>query len=442
MEFSKNNQITYNGKRYYFFALFDTADFKPVVIELKNIQLFKFENQLNQLVSSAELTFLDQYGMIDRLLLRQDVTCKIIFYEIKQKDNVDNSDAIELPNYDEYLELYFVVNNFQILNRINGDITYKAYLIHSNIIRFLQNINYTNYGNNKAKKNILNILFNCYAQAGLKFGLQAVEYNNCNINIDYITHDNDNLFTVTHYLMDKMFYYRDYEQSIKFIAYNTSTNEYEIIDLNTVDTAPEVTTCMISPFNNSNESLTTETPIQLATVVNSTLIDSYKAQVTTNFFEFNSDKNRFQQWALQNNTIRNVLNTLDATSANDKKKRFNVNLLKIDSNIQRSGNYWNNDYNIYYNLTKTLLEQNTLIINKPGVISTHLGSRCVVTIDRNKPINDQENKEKAKQEAERYKGFEGVWYIGKITFLVRPSAQDKNYFSQNLTLFRNNVEII
>lgn len=442
MEFSQNNQITFNGKRYYLFVqfLYNGSTVNTHILEIKNIEYVKIETQLNQLVSTAEIKFLDQRGFIDRLLLRQDVTCRILFHEIKQKGS-NTTDAVELVNYDEYIELYFLVNNFKILDRNNGDITYKAYLTHSNIVRFLQNVNYTNYGDDKHKKNILNILFSCYRQAGLKFGLKSLTYNNCNINIDYITNYNDNLFNVTHYLMDKLFYYRDFEQSLKFIAYNILKNEYEIIDLNSIYNAPEITNCIISPFNNCNEALTTEIPIQLATVVNSTIVDSYKSQVTTNFFEFNNDKNTFKKWTLQNNTIRNILNTTDVVLKNEKKKRFNINLLKIRSDIQRHGSYWNNNYSIYYNLTKTLLEQNTLVINKPGLISTHLGSRCIISIDRSRPINDQADKQIAKEEEERYRGFEGMWFIGKITFLIRPNASDKNYFSQNLTLFRNNLEI-
>lgn len=447
MEFSSSNQLSYNGKRYYLFVTFTAANEKPITLELRNISLVKFENQLNQLVSTAEVTFLDQHGAIDKFILHQDVACKIQFYEVKDKSDQTGLNSVELLNYDEYFDLMFIVNNFQILNRSNGDITYKAYLIQTNIINLLGNVNFTNYGDNKASKNILDILINCYSQVNLKFSKKTKDYNKCNIDVDYITHDNDNIFTVTHYLLDKMFYYRDYESSIKFIGFNQYLNEYEIIDLNTLDTAPEVTTCVISPFNNSNESLTTEAPIQFATIINSSLVDSYKAQVASNFFEYDKDVNTFKRWTLKNETIRDVLNTLDPSiEVKDQRKRYNLNLSKINSSIERFGNYWNNDYSIYHNLTKTMLEQNTLVVNMPGRLSTHVGSRCIVNIDRQKPSNDQTDIQQKKEEENRYKGFEGLWYIGKLTFLVRPQAManesDKNVFSQNLTLFRNNIEII
>jgi hypothetical protein len=109
----------------------------------------------------------------------------------------------------------------------------------------------------------------------------------------------------------------------------------------------------------------------------------------------------------------------------DIHKKFNLNLAKADLNIRRYGSYWNNKYATYRNLTDAMIGQNALIVNVPGSILIRLGGRCNVVIDRRTPTNDEFDKANAKIDNERYRGFEGVWYIGKITTLIQPNNENK-----------------
>ena len=63
----------------------------------------------------------------------------------------------------------------------------------------------------------------------------------------------------------------------------------------------------------------------------------------------------------------------------DQIKDKDFNLEDLNAGVQSRGSYWNNDFNIYGNITRCLLKNNALIIETVGDIQCIPG--CIVTLN-------------------------------------------------------------
>jgi hypothetical protein len=106
------------------------------------------------------------------------------------------------------LNYKFIINKIEILSRNGDNFLYKFHLISFNWYKCIKNISYTTYGSlaNQNKNNILELIKTGFSISGLKLNTENFNtYIQCNVSIDYITENNDNLFSYIKYIMNKLY---------------------------------------------------------------------------------------------------------------------------------------------------------------------------------------------------------------------------------------------
>jgi len=75
------------------------------------------------------------------------------------------------------------------------------------------------------------------------------------VKLNYATQANDNLFTATEYLMDKLYFYGDKDSALKFLYYDWKDDVYSIFDLQNKNTLKDTSTTVLSFFKSNAELL-------------------------------------------------------------------------------------------------------------------------------------------------------------------------------------------
>lgn len=441
MQDFSTSYFNYNGKRYFLNVnlysyetpnnINDDKKYYNFSLNNNNIISLEYSNEFNKLFISGELKYQDNYSIIDKFLDKTFVYIEVIFKEVIQK--FDKDVTIEkLSDTSSFVHKFFV-NSIKILDRQRHVITYQLKLLSVHWFQCMSTVNFTNY--NKKRDSIFNIIKSILMENELNIDTDSFNNTISNIHINYITQKNDNVITSINYLLDKLYYYKEKDNNLKFLVYNCFTNKYQIVTIDNQTTYLGATNIILSMFRSNVEYSSQTEPNEFNTVTKFPKVLVYQNLKSKQFFDFNYNFNKFKDESIDVKEILSYQNTrFNNQNYKEKFTFFNNNKKYLES-----GSYWNNNFNIYINSVKMLLEDSALIVNTTGNILVKPGFLLNITIDRDTKEIENDDLSKLDDMKNKYKLFEGLWIVAKVHDIIVPSILDSNIkrYRQNLVLIRN-----
>ena len=68
-------------------------------------------------------------------------------------------------------------------------------------------------------------------KSGLQVDVESFSKTRANVSINYISRENDNLFTASKFLMHNLYYMPERDTSVKFFVYDPFATKYKLLDL-------------------------------------------------------------------------------------------------------------------------------------------------------------------------------------------------------------------
>lgn len=432
-----NNIFKYNNKTFSFFAMLYTGNNEDTDVraslDCADIEEFVYENKLNSLVLTGHIIYTDKYAYVDKFISQHLAYCKVLFCENLKKN--DNGIVIEKLDESQQFQHTFIITNIRVLSRNQSIIKYQIDLVSNNWFNCIANVKFSNYS--QPKQQIFDILKACIKQNDLQVDDEKFDMVKSQVDLNYITHENDNLFSIAKYLVHKMYYYPTKDTELKFFLYNESTDKYQLFDVTIKQSTTGIYNTILSMFKTNNEGLIQQEPTNIVCFEQ----DYQKTQVFKNFFDFQMhsyslETNQFSVESVKSATTVNYANNkIDADSYQSKfYKMFDTRL-----DHKTYGTFWNNDQDIYGNLLQTLFLNNALVLNMTGEILRKPGSMLVVALDRSMKNVGSEDKKELERIKRQYKAFEGTWFVSKVQHIISPSMQR---YRQQVCLFRNFIPVL
>lgn len=436
-----SNTFYYNGKKYYLLILFnsynDLNNTYETVLNNSDIVSFEYVNELNCLYLKGEIVYKDQKGELDKYLEKNISYVEVRFVEVKEK--IDSSiDVINLDTNTNFLHK-FIIDKIKIENRQNSIITYRLSLVGYNWLKCIKNIHFTNYEttNNSKNKctNIFNIISSILQSADLTINKDSFSYTNTELNINYITSQNDNVITAINYLLRRLYYYYD-EASMKFLTYNEIDDNYGVLNIMNDSTVTNFSEIIISLFNTNYESFTQDEPNQLNSVTKFPKTYSIRSDFQKNIVSYDLNSNQFFTTSFSTKALNTFKNS--RFNSNDIIEKYDY--LENTLDYLDNGSYWNNDFDIYNSTLKTLLEGSSIVVNTCGDITRQPGGIVNINLDKNTSYINNSSLKDFKAYKYKYLTFNGEWFISKVRHIIYPNTLDtstKAKYRQNIVLFRN-----
>lgn len=448
-----NSTFTYDGVKYTFSIIITSYNKRNNIedvdaLDNNFVQKFEYVNTINNLCLEGSIEYIDNYGIIEKLIERPLVFVEVQFIQMTTKS--DNEIVIE--NYDkkEYFRHKFFITSLKILDRKAKSITYKLNLMSANWFNCIKNIDFSNLhiknDKNINNKDIIYIIQSMLRQRELNTDINGSFKNiRSGVLLDYVSNGNDTAFSSINYLLDKMFYYQTKDSSIKFLVYDETNDMYKIISLDKEDSFLGNRLIQLSFFNSNIEGMSNSEGANLNTVTKFPRQQHFINDFNKTMFDYDFNTNSFLNRDLSKKQILNYKNTtVDSKSYQQKFDYFDHEKL-----FQR-GSYWNNDYCIYNNIVKTLIEDTSLVMNTGGMINLKPGYTVSLTIDRDIKYARDDSPEAIKEIMEKYQSFDGLWIVIKTRHMICPGkvTSDENnssdeesesnaYYKQNIVMMRN-----
>ena len=438
MQDFSDNFFLYDGKKYFFSAVIYTytEDTEELNFGLRNSNIVQFEyvNEFNKLFLEGSLTYQDNYGIIDKFLEKSIIYVGVVFARMEQE--FDGEITIEKVSDVHKFTHTFIVNGIKIIKRENHIITYKLSLLSVNWIKCIKNISYSNY--QYEPQPIFDIIKSMLSINELNVDKDTFESVSSPVKLHYITNGNDNTITTINYLLGKLYYYSLKDTCFKFIIYNDTSDKYQILTVTDENTYLGNSSIILSLFKTTIEQMTQEDPNDLNSVTKFPKEHTYENDFAKVFFDFNYNKNEFIDASIKSKSILQFQNNYIATDIYKDKFEFFDNDLAFRSR----GCYWNNDFNIYTNSVKTMIEDSSIVVNTVGEILRKPGYFVQINVDRDSKYIEADDLDKAEDIKNKYKTFEGAWIVSKVRNIIFPSVLEskKKKYRQNLVLGRNYIK--
>lgn len=435
-----HNEFIYNNKCYRFVAhLFSKHSKNPklekIILDTKCITVFEFTNSINQLCLDGSLFYVDKSGIITQYLSESFPFMQVLI----EQYSFDNDGNIQITTDNINLQLDFIVNKIEIVKRKNDKILYKFHLVSTNWYNCNSLIEYTTYDKTDPNdKNILKILQDCFSKTNQQLYTNELQSN---IQLDYITNGNDNLFSITKFLFNKFYTCADNSDEIlKFLVYNIFIRKYDLLDVSTsrknIKTISNIT---LSFLAQQTEDYMYKTNNQLNSILNMSKIDAFNLFQKRTIKSYDYNQNTINEKILSADTIVNYYNGgIDETMQSQPKQQLVSPFLETNTdfselNFNQNVSFWNNTFNVYGKTLEFLIGDNSIAVKTDGNIERLPGDMVNIVLD--KPSNElMEDKQYMDKYNALYSQLDGTWTIGKVTMLMSPS---ESYFKQSLSLFRN-----
>lgn len=429
--FSSQN-YKYAGKTYTFMAYVHIGLVENSTagnyLNNEDILSFQYTNELNSLYLKGEMIYVDKYSIMDKFFQEQSVYCTIT----NVQHEYENDNLFKTTKLSDTLKFYhtFIIDKLQIIERSGNTLTYKMSLVGKNWYNCTANLNYSTY--NTKKTDIFDILKSLIVQSGQVCEPLTSDKIKSGVEIDYITHENDNLLTCFKYLMNKMLYYRTFSESIKFLLYNETTNMYQFFDLIDQELTNGVTTITISMFKSNAEMQFQEQPVNVGSVVKNSQRDIFENIKRNLISEYDYNMNTFNINDVKSKTIVNYLNSRSVSLEDYDNKFYDIT---SELEYTKHGSYWNNETDYYEETFKILNNGNALVVTVDGNIITKPGAFIFINVDRDDPgFTQSEEIQDLENTKQKYRNLEGFWIVGKVRTIISVSG---GVFRQNLVLFKN-----
>ena len=428
----------YNGSKYLFNASVYSyqVDKEQLSFGLDNNSVLSFEyvNEFNKLYIDGTLVYRDVDGVIDKFLEKTVSFVDIVFAKLEQTTDGDLTFEKQSPT-EKFYHTFFI-NNIKILSREGHAITYNISLVSANWLKLSGNIKFSNYG--REPEDVFAIIKSMLASNGLNIDKDTFEAVTTPVKLNYITNGNDNSITSIEYLLGKLYYYSLKDTCMKFIVYNEFKDEYSVFNITDINNLDNYSLVVVSMFKSATENIMQEDPNELNSVTKFPKTSIYQNYFSREFIDYNYNENAFTDKFINTDSIVKYQNQhVDSNIYKDKYDFTDNNI----SYLQR-GCYWNNDFNIYANAVKTLVDSSSIVINTTGEILRKPGHAMQLNVDRDIKYIEGESIDDVRKIKNKYKSIEGAWIASKIRHIVMPSSiqTTKPRYRQNLVLTRNYVK--
>lgn len=129
-------------------------------------------------------------------------------------------------------------------------------------------LDYSNY--KTGQQEIFDIVQTCLVKAGLPVDGDSFRRGSSGIKMNYVTNGNDTFLTILKYLLNRLYYFGDRDQSFKFLLWNYMKNMYQLVDIaksaayaGAIDDMDRI---VLSLFNSAGESGNSPDQQQLGTI--------------------------------------------------------------------------------------------------------------------------------------------------------------------------------
>lgn len=385
----------------------------------------------------GKITYEDIDGSIDRFIDEQFSYCDV---QLTQHEaTIDANFVVTQPKLEHKFEHTFLIDSIKILERQKSSIKYEIQLISNNWFRCAANVIYSNY--DTGAEDPLSILKNCMSMAGLPIDSRTFDVVKSSASLSYITSGDENLFSVFKYLAQKMYYFSDRDQSLKFLYLNGRNNMYYLLDLNNSSTYSGAYNMIVSFFKSELENVSQSQPLNFSIITKNPKSKSYFPFFDSSLYSFDFDANTFSDDGFQASEIVNFANSKHSMQNTIPKVEP---MFKLDDlKFKHRGSMWHNNYNIYEDVKKSLLETNSLVVNAVGDIARWPASQVQIVVDRSSKDGGTggDSPQDFESLKEMYQFFDGSWVTAKVKTIIIPRTGEKNgndgSFRQNLVLFRN-----
>lgn len=424
----------YSGKEYVFQCGLEGSNGKSVGFDSQEVQLFTYESKLNSLCIHAKLVYTDKYGMVDRVLDDELPICNVFF--VRNEPVSDSRFTVRKLSDTEIFKHRFLVDGVRILNRISTRITYEFSLVSENWFKCVKNVSYSNY--NKDPEPVFDILKACLVKNELTVDPSTFDQVKTDSKVNFITSTNDNVFTVQKYLLHKLYYNDNFDDALKYLIYDVSSNQYRLFDIKRPETRTGDHSIIISMGSSNAETLTEQDSNNFGMVSQMPRRQSLLGFAKHQFYGYDITTNEFVDKTIPAEKIIGLYNQYVPKCHNKNgipKITDSIKNAIVQKDYSTSGAYWNNDQDIYSDMTGQLNKDNSLIINTSGNIYRQSGCYVNVVVDRRISISlEDSSHNEINNQIQRYMAFEGLWIASKVEHIIEPA---KGKYRQNLWLMHN-----
>lgn len=229
MGFSEN-RFSYGGHAYQLdikLVAGDGSIDKP--LDLEKVTCFEYVTELNQLLLSGSVTYDDSHGVVDNFLERQETTLEAHMFRFKEDEGSGGgkekgAGKVESEEQDFAMHLVCVVQSIEICKRNGQSIRYEIKFVSGNVYRCLANIEYSNW--KSGPQDVFQTLKSCFQKVGLKCDPATFDTVQTDVSFKYMTNGNDNAFSVFRYLMNRLYYLQEKDNSLRFVFWNHIEQHY------------------------------------------------------------------------------------------------------------------------------------------------------------------------------------------------------------------------
>ena len=433
-----SSQFKYVGSRYNFVAVM-YADRQPetnYVLNNQFISQFFYTNTLNNLVLEGELDYSDNEGKVINFIQSTFLNIDVGF--TKCKENSDGSISIQELDPKFQFKCSFIVDNIEITGRDQNVISYKFHLVSDNWLKCAQTLDFTNY--DKDPEPVISVIQACIKQNNLEVDLSSFESTKANVKLNYMTNGNDDLFTATKYLLNRLYYTQDRDDSLKFIMYDEHQEKYKMFDVKQLDQQKSGMNSIILSMNKSTlEHMAYDSPNKLASVVSYPKTSTIKAIFNREVATYDLSSNQLSCYQISSDTTVDYYNKRYATTQQEDKMSKLKLLDSIASNSLQRHCVWNNTVDVYNSLTADVLGDNALVVNTTGQILRKPSDAVFIQLPQDKSDLKSDDEDAYKDWEIRYKELTGLWITAKVVHIISPQQET---YRQNLVLFKNYIEDI
>ncbi len=366
------SSFTYSGGRYVLgISLSDYGYKVKEQLADSSIVRFQFSSNLKQLYLTADLEYVDSFGQVDKFIDRRNVIADVTFCQIDYASDGDFSNE-SIKNRFEHK---FFVDSMEILGREGNKISYKIHMVSIFRHNHYAVWDFSNYGtpDNDPERKSLGIIRKCLSDYGMTVGTSLSTEVTSGVSMKYITGGNDTLDSVCDYVLSHEFYEtEDKVKDLKFLYYDWVSSTVECLDLGVKGTIKRHRDVMVAFFNDEIESKLYQDPVNFGTINARDNSDFFMGNFQRTIYKYDKGSNEIEQKTISSGDLVDFFNgkldsiTTPSLNTGNHKPPENVKFVNKMS-------YWNNDLDLYDEITSNLLQDNALTLNVVGDLMFRLG---------------------------------------------------------------------
>lgn len=458
IDLNNNSIFRVNGKQYLMLAVaiaFDENDpsnlEKQIKIPISNtyINYFSWVNEINNILLTGNLEFLDIDGSMGAIFSSYSSFLKISISEIED-ENKTNAPNVSVK---EIFEHTFLINSFEIKSRAENGIVYNLYLVSKNWFNYVANIEYSTYNSKETTKSVYSIMKDILEIAFSGNNTKQICDNSfnkeCPVMINYCTTCQTTCVDAIKYLQNKLIYLPETTiDNLSFLVYDEFNNIIKLFSLNLQDInnnnilISKKMSTIFSSFGSDIEQFVQKGFQNLLSVNKKTNCQGIKSLFSKELFSYDFNLNAISpDDDLTSDKICNIGITNNSLNSNENAI-FNLDKFSdilgmtttAEKHYKNIGTTDNNNFSIYDDLIKNITDRNSLILETSGEIRNQPGQLFNIIDDINyDSIKDKSIISKLKT---KNKMLIGIFYIFKTRHTIIPGSPDDSAFTERLFLAR------